>query len=663
MLAHFIGPGKPYEIGAATVDGITFRHFKNAPRNLAVFFSERFAKYANQEFLVYESERLTFAQVQQQADALALALLDRYAIQRGDRVAIAARNYPEWCISFIAIASIGAVSVPLNSWWMGEELEYGLQDSGTKLVIADIPRFYTAQAALRKLNIDAIVIDRQAPDTLKYKNRPLDATTVRFHQIIERNLNRTPLKLEPSTIAEPDDAAAIMYTSGTTGHPKGVVLTHRGIVNQLFVVRNETHQCHCTIPLYHERVATLLLLMLMTIAQAEFGDAVQRVVNPAAVPSTQPCIICPIPLFHVTASHHIFLACFCSGRRLVLMYKWDVAQALQLIERERPTTWTGVPTMVGDLLAHPSFGKTDTSSLRVVGGGGAPTPPPQVKRTLAGFKGGAMPTQGYGLTETNGAVCQNTGENYINRPTSCGVPFPIVEAKVVDPSSGAELPVGSEGEIVFKSALVMRGYWNKPEATEQAIVSIGGDRGWFKTGDIAYIDADGFIHITDRAKDIIIRFVCFRCRTPCAKQKVLTASRSSTEEARTLAAPRSRACSTCIRRSTSAPCSDCPMSGSAKFRPWWRCSRPTTLRRTMLSRPSASSSSLRGSIWRISRCRTLSTCSLRQVHFHVAPRARSTSARSAPRSWRRSRRPFLRPSCRASVSLCDGCCIAVCIRA
>jgi long-chain acyl-CoA synthetase len=188
------------------------------------------------------------------------------------------------------------------------------------------------------------------------------------------------------------------------------------------------------------------------------------------------------------------------------MYKWDAGEALTLIEREQPTTWLGVPTMVSDLVEHPKFGSTNVSSLRFVGSGGAPTPAAQVGTMRTKFAL-AAPRQGYGLTETNGAVSQNGGENYIHRPTSCGPPSPIVEAKVlhVDGSGRVVEQAGIEGELVFKSSLIMKGYWRNAKATAEAIVSVDGDAGWFRTGDIAYIDADGFIHITDRAKDIIIR--------------------------------------------------------------------------------------------------------------------------------------------------------------
>merc|ERR1712232_102635 len=208
----------------------------------------------------------------------------------------------------------------------------------------------------------------------------------------------------------------------------------------------------------------------------------------------QHCILCVVPLFHGTGSHHNFLRSIVIGQKLVLMFKWDPEMALKLIEKERVTTWSGVPTMALDIIEHPAFEKYDTSSLLSVGAGGAPTPASQVKRTAERFKNG-LPTTAYGLTETNGAICANASMNYLRKPTSCGTPFPIVEVKVVDIETGEDLGPNERGELLIRSNLVMKGYWNKPEATAKVMTADG----YFRSGDIATIDEEGFIYIVDRA--------------------------------------------------------------------------------------------------------------------------------------------------------------------
>jgi len=211
-------------------------------------------------------------------------------------------------------------------------------------------------------------------------------------------------------------------------------------------------------------------------------------------------MICPVPLFHVTATHHIFLSSFSTGRKCVLMPKWDAGEALRLIETERPNGWTGVPTMVQDLMQHPDFLKRDTSSLTNVGAGGAPTPKSQVFQVGTKFKA-AGPTQGYGLTETNAGIAIISGDTYVLKPGSTGQPFPCVEVKIVDLDTGKEVKAGARGEVCIRSPQLFKEYWNKPKATAEVMTPDG----WFKSGDVGLLDNEGFLYIVDRAKDIIIR--------------------------------------------------------------------------------------------------------------------------------------------------------------
>jgi len=398
-----------------------------------------------------------------------LLLKQKYGVNAGDRVAIAMRNYPEWCFSFFACGSIGAIAVPINSFWKGKEMCYGLQDSGSKILFCDYQRYKEIQPFISSMGTTVIVV--RAPSDVQLES------AVRYEQLMQHaNPSARPSDEDLSVLAntiDTDDAAMIMYTSGTTGNPKGVVLTNRGIINQMEVGR------------------------MLTLVQEKIFELPGMPPMPEVA---QHCILCIVPLFHVTGSHHNFLQSLVVGRKFVLMYKWDAETALQLIEKERVTAWTGVPTMALDIMEHPAFNRYDTSSLLSVGSGGAPTPASQVKRTAETFKNG-LPTSAYGLTETNGAVCYNSALSYLRKPTSCGTPFPIVEVKVVDLDTGATLGPNERGELLIRSNLVMKEYWNKPEATAKAIT----EDGFFRSGDIATIDSEGFIYIVDRAKDIIIR--------------------------------------------------------------------------------------------------------------------------------------------------------------
>src|SRR5581483_930996 len=259
----------------------------------------------------------------------------------------------------------------------------------------------------------------------------------------------------------------ILYTSGTTGHPKGAVSTHRAIVQALM----------------------------------GFGcrSAVDRLRNPSDEPAAgPPAFILIVPLFHVTGCVPVMLSCLANGLKLVIMYRWDPERALELIERERVTNFVGVPTQSWDLVSSPSFGDYDTSSLRSVGGGGAPAPPELVRRVASSFAK-ASPGIGYGMTETNAYGPQNGGADYLAHPTSTGRATPILQIEVRD-ADGRPLPPGRTGEIWFKGPNLIRGYWNQPEDTAEVLVD-----GWLRTGDLGHIDDEGFVYVDDRVKDMVLR--------------------------------------------------------------------------------------------------------------------------------------------------------------
>jgi long-chain acyl-CoA synthetase len=384
-------------------------------------------------------------------DATAAMLVERYGIRRGDRVAIAMRNYPEFVTTFAAVTSVGAIAVLMNAWWTAEELAYGLEDSGTKLLVADAERIERAYPAMDRLGFRAVAVRTDAPPT--GVDRLADVW----------KLGAAPPEVEVG----PEDDATILYTSGTTGHPKGAVSTHRAVLSALVAFACRT--------------------------------AINRMMYPPSEPPAHPTsFILVVPLFHVTGLVPVMLSCFAGGFKLVMMYKWSPERALELIERERVTQFVGVPTQSWDLLESPEFSRHDTSSLTNVGGGGAPAPPELVRRIDQGFKKGT-PGIGYGMTETNAYGPGNSGPDYLRKPRSTGRTVPIMEVKVVG-EDGCELARGEIGEIWFRGPNLIRGYWNKPEATAETIVD-----GWLKSGDLGRMDEEGFVYVEDRKKDMVLR--------------------------------------------------------------------------------------------------------------------------------------------------------------
>jgi len=464
-------------MGPAKVFGVDYPGtFKNGPHSMVEWLAQVLTpERAALKCIVFEDEVMTFAEVQKAVDTLASALANHYGVKKGDRVAICMRNFPEWCVAFLAGHRIGAVLVPMNSWWKEGEMEYGLSDSGTKVLFVDRERLAQSVGPAKKLNVQLVAV-RVSDADVKKAQQVASGLVTPYADVMAAGATAAP---PPMPEIATDDDANIMYTSGTTGNPKGVIQTHRGITTQL-------------------RISSLSGAIGLKVATAK------GLFKPGmAMP--QPGAIVAVPLFHVTGLYHLFLTALNGGGKCILMAKWDAGRALELIERERPTGWTGVPTMVADMMAHPDFAKRDTSSLMSVGGGGAATPTSQVKEASKKFSG--QVSQGWGLTETNGALAINVGEDYLRKPGSTGKCFPTVEMLTIDVDSKKPLPIGAEGgELVCKTPLNMRGYWNKAEASAAALIEVPGKGpGWFRTGDVGIIDEEGFITITGRAKDIIIR--------------------------------------------------------------------------------------------------------------------------------------------------------------
>jgi long-chain acyl-CoA synthetase len=451
-IAAVTAPGGQYALGEAEIRGQKLTVFENTPPSLRDLF-DRARTRGDDTFLVYENERMSFAEVMARVDEIGHLLATRYGIEPGDRVAIGMRNYPEWIATFAAVTSLGAIAVCLNAWWTEEEIAYGLEDSGSKLLVADRERIQRAEPSLSKLSVRAVAV-RAGDD-------PLPAGVDRLEEVL------TPGATPPRPEIAPHDDAMILYTSGTTGHPKGAVSTHHAVLSSLM-----SFGC-----------------------RAAAGALMSPPSEPHPFP---PCFILVVPLFHVTGLVPVMLSCFANGFKLVMMYKWNASRALELIERERVTNFVGVPTMSWDLLECPDFASRDTSSLLSVGGGGAPAPPELVARIDKGFRR-ARPGIGYGMTETNAYGPQNAGDDYVKRPRSTGRAVPTMQVKVAD-AEGCEVPRGDIGEIWFRGPNLIRGYWNRPDATAETIVD-----GWLRSGDLGRMDEEGFVYVEDRAKDMVLR--------------------------------------------------------------------------------------------------------------------------------------------------------------
>lgn len=460
-VAQIIAPGGPLGVGEASVRGATLPVFSAAPANLRAFFAYFAAVNGDKEFLVYGDERLTFAETHARGLRWAAMLQHRHGIAKGDRVAIAMRNYPEWVVAFIAVTHLGAIAVPMNAWWTADELDYGLQDSGTRLVLADEER---ARRIASSGFAGTLLTVRTSADV---------AAGLGFLRA-EDEVAASPDACWYLSEVAPEDDATIMYTSGSTGNPKGAVSTHRGVVSGTLNY-------------------LVMGLALLSLAQQ------QGVAQPA-----QQVTLLNVPLFHITGSVPVMLVSVAIGRKLIIMHKWDAGEALRLIEKERVTYFVGVPTMSLEMMMHPDRAKYDTSSLVDIASGGAPRPPEHVERLIKALPG-KNPLQGYGLTETNGVGAGNLRDNYRAKPNSTGrASPPLVEIRIVAADAtdcAVALPAGTVGEVCLRSAANVRGYWMKPAATAEAFP---GD-GWFRSGDLGYLDEDDYLFIVDRKKDIIIR--------------------------------------------------------------------------------------------------------------------------------------------------------------
>jgi acyl-CoA synthetase (AMP-forming)/AMP-acid ligase II len=481
-------PGEFFEIDDIEVRGTPVRAWKHAPASLREVFERSRGHPADRAFIVLGDVRVSYGDHFRRVASLARRLTVDFGVARGDRVVIAMRNYPEWAIAFFATTAIGAVAVPLNAWWTGAELAFAVSDSGARIVVADGERLARLAPELTGLDLDAVL-------GVHLDDRPVD--TVLPESIVAMEAPDGDDAL-PDVALAPEDVATIFYTSGTTGRPKGVVGTHRNI---------------CT-----------NLLNLMYVG----ARAGLRAPTPAGGPATaQPAVVLvPVPLFHATGCHSVLVAQLFFGGTLVLMRRWDPAVAVELVERERVTTLTGVPAMTWELLGVPDLDSHDLSSLRSMGGGGAAAPPEIVRRAERLLPGRGV-SNGYGLTETSSLVTSNSGADYAKRPRSVGVPVPVCEVRIVDPS-GDDVPEGADGEVWIRGPNVVPGYWQRPEETAATFTD-----GWLHTGDIGRFDDEGFLFIVPTSRSSARRTRFSGSRSPPSCNSVRACRRTRTSCART----------------------------------------------------------------------------------------------------------------------------------
>jgi long-chain acyl-CoA synthetase len=461
-------PGSPLETEELEIRGIKTKVWKNAPPSLrAVIEASR--AHGEKVFLVYEDERVTYEAFYRAVSKLARAMAEQ-GVVKGDRVAVIMRNLPEWVVAFYAAAALGAVVTPLNAWWTGPELEYGLTDSGSKVAIVDAERYERLTEHLHSCpDLVRVYVSRTTDEEIAHplitKLEAVIGTAYEWQDLPDQPL--------PPADVGPEDDATIFYTSGTTGKPKGALATQRAVNTAV-----------------------------ITGAAASARSFLRKGEAPPAPDPKAPqrSSLISVPFFHVTGCMAVLNPSTFGGAKLVMMYKWDVIRAFELIEREKIQSAGGVPTIAWQLIEHPARKNYDLSSLESVAYGGAPSAPELVRRLRETFPN-SQPGQGWGMTETCATVTSNGAEDYVNRPDSCGPAAAVAKLEIRDPADGKTvLAPGEVGELWSFGPMNCKLYWNKPEATAQTYVD-----GWVRTGDLARLDEEGFCYIIDRAKDMLIR--------------------------------------------------------------------------------------------------------------------------------------------------------------
>jgi acyl-CoA synthetase (AMP-forming)/AMP-acid ligase II len=457
--ARLTAPGERFEMETVDIRGVPTRVWKNAPANLRLVAMAGRA-HGGRLFAVYEDERVTYDAWFRAVSRLAHEFRVR-GIEKGDRIALAMRNLPEWPVTFFAATVIGAICVPLNAWWTGPELAFGLANSGAKLLVCDAERWDRLMEHRSEFpTLETVFVSRSdgAPQGSE-RLEDIIGTTNDYAALPDVEL--------PDCEITPNDEATIFYTSGTTGQPKGALGTHRNLTTNIL---SSGYSAAC--------------------AALRRGEELPEPVRKVG--------LMVIPLFHVTACSAGLMGYVVAGHTMIFMHKWDPVKAFELIEREKVNLTGGVPTIAWQLIEHPDRQKYDLSSLEAIAYGGAPAAPELVRKIYEVF--GALPGNGWGMTETMATVTSHSSEDYLNRPDSCGPPVAVADVKIMSEDGENELPVGEVGELWARGPMIVKGYWHRPEATTETFVD-----GWVRTGDLARLDEEGWCYIVDRAKDMIIR--------------------------------------------------------------------------------------------------------------------------------------------------------------
>lgn len=464
-IAHLTAPSSPLQVSERVLDGACYRAYTHAAATMADLLSAARA-HGDRDFLIFDGQRTSFEQFMNDVDALAAALQHQFGVRSGDRVAIAMRNCPNWLMVFAAATFVGAIVVPVNSWGSAEELEYTINDCGASVLAADSTRTALAADFVNRKSIailfsgvESAVSDLPAAVAAKLRIHPID-DVVAAHRGQQTHV----------TAPAPDDVGLLMYTSGSTGRPKGVIIRHIAI---------------------GQAMMNMMFLGALTMALSDGSEP------PGA--ATQEAQLVTVPLFHTTGLLSGFLLPCMVGHKVALIRKWDAETAMRIIADENITTITSVPAILKDLLTHPKLGGYDLSSITRVAAGGAAMPAdlPGLIRDKLGIVSRAT---GYGMTETTGVGAAMSGPLAELKPLSCGIPSPIIECRAID-TAGTVMQPGQDGEIQLRGVTVTPGYWERDDLSIEAFTADG----WLHTGDIGHVDEDGFLHITGRIKDIVVR--------------------------------------------------------------------------------------------------------------------------------------------------------------
>ena len=458
------GPGGPFEVVTEDVRGIPMRVFKDRMKSLREVAALAIDRGNDQTFIVYGDRRIGFTEFVEGANSVSSTLASQWGVRAGDRVAVLSANNPEWCYAFWGTVDLGAILVGLNGWWKTDEILYGLEDSGSKVLVADRGRFERIAGELSSLPaIEAIFLTDADPAHFGG-----DPKLHRFDELLQ-----APSSTLPDPPIDEDEPAVIFYTSGTTGKPKGAISTHRSMIANL---QNTIYNANAG-----------------AMTNPDAG-------SPLDATGRQNASLLTSPLFHVSGCHSGMVVGLAAGVKLVIpVGKFEPEKAMQLIQDEQISVWATVPTMVWRVVEHPDRDNYDLSTIGTVAYGGSPSAAELQRRVQETFPRVKTLGNAYGLTESSSVATAIGGQEFLDRPDSVGRPMPVVEVRIVQ-ADGSDAPRGGLGEVWIKGPIIMPGYWNKPEATAESVTD-----GWLHSGDIGYVDEEGYLYITDRAKDMIIR--------------------------------------------------------------------------------------------------------------------------------------------------------------